>query len=220
MKGFFITGIDTGCGKTHAACELIDFLKRKGKKVAPFKPVASGVVNVGNSQKNDDAIKLINISGQDWNYKDVNPFCFHEPVSPHISSKEDGVSIDMKVILDSALSLKRNADVIVAEGAGGWMVPLSDHLDVCDLAVSLGLPVIMVVGLRLGCLNHARLTEQAIMDSKVNLRGWIATHVDKNMARIDENIRTLEEKLVTPCLGRIPYNQKGEFKETLILETL
>tara|TARA_Y100001935_G_scaffold255137_1_gene266718 strand:- start:1992 stop:2654 length:663 start_codon:yes stop_codon:yes gene_type:complete len=218
MKGFFITGSDTGCGKTHVACALINFLRKRAKKVAPFKPVAAGAMNFSAEKRNEDAVNLIRSSGINWDYGLVNPYCFSEPISPHLTAKDDGITVNLNTIIESASNLSKRSDILVAEGAGGWMVPISDNLDVADIAEKLNLPVIMVVGLRLGCLNHARLTERAILGSQSRLLGWVATQVDPKMMRVNENIHTLENKLTSPCLGKVFHGKSAEFKETLILE--
>lgn len=201
IRGVFITGTDTGCGKTHVAAALIRGLREVGLRVACLKPVAAGAARRDGLLRNDDALTLRSAAATDADYDLSNPYCFEPPVSPHIAATEAGVEIRCTRILDVAARLARTADLLVVEGAGGWYVPLSDGLDVADLAGAMGYPVVFVVGLRLGCINHARLTERAIRDSGVPLLGWVASQVDPQMARLAQNITTLRERLESPCLG-------------------
>lgn len=203
--GYFLTGTDTDCGKTHVACEVIRLLRGLGLRVAGFKPVAAGAVLCDGKLQNDDALALMAASGLDLPYDWVNPYCFRPPIAPHLAAADCGSEIALDRILDAFVHLGDSSDLIVAEGAGGWAVPLGRELDMPALASALGLPVVLVVGLRLGCLNHARLSAQSIVASGVALAGWIGSQVDPQMARVEDNIASLEGLLEAPCLGVVPH---------------
>ena len=199
MSGIFVTGTDTDCGKTAVSVALLNTLREQGKSVAPFKPVAAGAEQVNGQWQNDDALRLMRAAGSSLPYGAVNPYCFQQPISPHLS--REGQAIDMQRLLAQSNALQAEHDLVLVEGAGGWLVPLNEQMDVSDLAVQLQLPVLLVVGLRLGCLNHARLTEKAILSHGAPYLGWIGSVVDPNMLALDQNIATLEEKLEGACLG-------------------
>jgi len=205
MKGLFVTGTDTGCGKTRVSAALIEALRQQGRRVAPFKPIAAGAEWDDGQWRNDDALTLIEAAGGDWCYPEVNPYCFEAPVSPHLASVDEGVAVELSKILRAGEQLAAQADGVIAEGAGGWLVPLAADLDIADMALALNLPVVLVVGLRLGCLNHARLSELAIEQRGARLVGWIASQVDPDMQRVEENLQTLRERLSSPCLGILPW---------------
>ncbi len=209
MRGLFVTGTDTGCGKTQVATALIRGLRARGLRVAGFKPVAAGAEHRDGLLQNDDALALGRASGLSLPYAAVNPYCFAPPVSPHLAAAEAGETIDPEVIVAAAAALAARSDMLIVEGAGGWLVPLGPGLDLADLVPALGLPVVLVVGLRLGCLNHARLSEQAIRASGARLFGWIGSQVDPQMARLNGNITTLEDRLSSPCLGILPHPQSN-----------
>ena len=209
MHGVFLTGTDTGCGKTHAAVGLIRALRQQGLRVAGYKPVAAGAATCDGILQNDDALALWRAGSPGFSYHQVNPYCLSEPVSPHLAAAASNVQIAAEVIADGLVDLAARSDCVVVEGAGGWFVPLSPNLDIAGLARHLDLPVILVVGLRLGCLNHAQLSEKAIMASGASLLGWIGSQVDPVMARVEENLDTLRQRLVSPCLGVLPYRPSG-----------
>lgn len=210
MKGLFVTGTDTDCGKTRVAVALIHALREKGLKVAPFKPVAAGAVDSGDGLRNHDALQLIEAAGGGWPYALVNPYCLTQPMAPHLAASAAGVTIDSRVIQDAFAKLCASSDLVVAEGAGGWMVPLGDGLDMEDLALMLGLPVVLVVGLKLGCLNHARLSMARIMAAGASLGGWVGSVLDADMPGLEQNILALRETLGPPCLGILPRLDEGE----------
>ena len=199
MSGIFVTGTDTDCGKTTVSVALLNTLHEQGKLVAPFKPVAAGAEQVNGQWQNDDALRLMRAADSSLPYEAVNPYCFQQAISPHLSREEQ--AIDMERLLAQSNALQAEHDLVLVEGAGGWLVPLDEQMDVADLAMQLQLPVLLVVGLRLGCLNHARLTEKAILSNGVPYLGWIGSVVDPNMLALDQNIVTLEEKLEGVCLG-------------------
>ena len=201
--GFFITGTDTGCGKTYITIGLVRALRAQGLRVAPYKPVAAGAELVDGELRNEDALQLIEAAGGDWNYQQVNPYCLPEPVSPHLAARDVDVSIELDVLLKGAQNLAAQADVLVVEGAGGWLVPLNDDLLIADIAQALNLPVLLVVGLRLGCLNHALLSAQAMQH--LPILGWVGSQVDPMMQRMSENVATLQRQLNIPYLGHAAY---------------
>jgi len=206
MRGVFVTGTDTGSGKTLVSAAMIHALREQGLSVAGFKPVAAGAELLDGQLRNEDALALIAASGQDLAYGDVNPYCFAPAIAPHIAATEQGCRIEVEPLLAAAARLHEQAGYLVAEGAGGWRVPLSAELDMQTLAGLLGVPVVLVVGLRLGCLNHALLTADAIRASRQTLLGWVGSVVDPGMARLDENVATLREVLGAPCLGILPHS--------------
>jgi len=204
-----VTGTDTGVGKTYAAVALVRALVQQGLRVAVMKPVAAGALSTPEGLRNADATALMAAANVIAEYADVNPYCLRAPVSPHIAAAEDGVRIDIGHILRCFEGLAARADWIVVEGAGGWLAPLNGQQTVADLAHALGLPVVLVVGLRLGCLNHALLSARAIETARVPLAGWIANHVDAHFERAAENLATLEH-LLGSALARIPYAGAAE----------
>ena len=205
MRGVFVTGTDTGCGKTHVAAALITGLRQTGLQVTAFKPIAAGASSRDGKLRNDDALALRTATGLALRYGAVNPYCFEAPIAPHLAAAEAGVRIEPAVVVAALEELVKTGDFVVAEGAGGWHVPLAPGLDIQALALTLRLPVVLVVGLRLGCLNHALLTEQAIRASGAPLVGWIGTQIDPAMQRVRENLQTLQALLQGPCLGVLTH---------------
>ena len=206
MRGVFVTGTDTGVGKTVAACALVHALRSVGARVAPMKPVAAGADHEGGCFANADSRALIAAAG--WKadtLDDVTPVLLREPMAPHIAARREGVAIERAPILAAFARLARRGDFAVVEGVGGFLVPLGTDFDASDLAREFGLPVILVVGLRLGCLNHALLTARAIAASGLPFAGWIANAIDPAMAAAGENLDTLRERLEAPLLGQLPY---------------
>lgn len=207
MPGVFITGTDTEIGKTFVSSLLIHLLIKEGFKVAGMKPIASGATIIDGNLKNDDALTLMNSANVAVEYSQVNPFVFEPAVSPHIAAEQAGVEIRCDVIKQNFNLLEKKSDVVVVEGVGGWYAPLSHHTTVADLAEILYLPVILVVGLRLGCLSHALLTAQAIRQSGLPVAGWIANHVEKDFSAAEKNISTLKHFLHDfPFLGSVPFS--------------
>lgn len=209
-KAFFITGTDTNVGKTWASIALMNYYKRQGLSVMGFKPVAAGCDWVDGQLKNEDAMLLQENSSLPLDYEKINPFAFEAPVSPHIAAGD--VSVNLGSIVQIFCELEKKVDVVVVEGAGGWLAPLNHEQDVADLAIALQIPVIMVVAIRLGCINHARLTFQAIQQSGVSCRGWLAMCVDPEMLRQTENIETIKNNISVPLLGVLPYVENVDFE--------
>ena len=206
MKHFYVTGTDTGIGKTIASTALLHVLRSDGLRAVGMKPVASGCVRTDTGWHNEDALALLEASDPHPEYTELNPYALPSPLAPEIAAREAGVEIELGKIVSAFERLRALADAVVVEGVGGWSAPLSATLDQVDVVRVLRLPVVMVVGMRLGCLNHARLTARAIADDGCELVGWIANHVDPEMARQDENFEMLKLRLHSPCWGRLPYS--------------
>ena len=205
MRGYFITGTDTEIGKTTVAAALARALSETGKRVGVMKPVASGCEETDAGLRNDDALQLIAAAGQGQSYESVNPFAFLPPIAPHVAAERAGETIDPGRIVAMAGEIAATNDLVIVEGVGGFHVPLGPDADTADLAEQLGLPVILVVGLRLGCINHAILTANAIRARGLELAGWVANPVDPAMAVADANVAALQERLGAPMLARFPY---------------
>lgn len=199
-RGFFIAGTDTEIGKTRAAVAVTRALARSGLAVAAMKPVAAGALDTADGRRNGDALALAAAASLPARYALVNPYCLTAPISPHLAAAEERVSIDLGVIAAAFHELARSADCVVAEGAGGWLAPVSERHTMADVALTLGLPVVLVVGLKLGCLNHALLTARAIEASGLGLAGWIGNGIDPRFERLPENLATLERLLGRPPL--------------------
>ncbi|WP_319243832.1 dethiobiotin synthase [uncultured Propionivibrio sp.] len=200
---WFIAGTDTEVGKTFSTSALLHVLKNHGVRALGMKPVAAGTNAAGS---NDDVDALIAASGVAAPLDLINPYLFEPPIAPHIAAQESGRTIDFDTILAAFSQLAQFADVVLVEGVGGFCVPLGTDNDAADLAQRLGLPVILVVGMRLGCINHALLTQEAIAARGLRLAGWIANRIDPAMSRFDENLAALESRLKAPLLGVIPAN--------------
>ena len=203
--GFFVTGTDTGVGKTLICCALLHGFAASGKSVVGMKPVAAGAVHGPAGLINDDVALLRAASNVDAPLALVNPYCFEPPIAPHLAAEQTGVVIDLGIIAAAFERLAAVADIVIVEGIGGFRVPLNRSEDSADLAQRLGLPVILVVGLRLGCLNHALLTAHSIRAQGLTLAGWIANHIDPAMAAAERNVAALAERLAAPLLGHIEF---------------
>jgi len=206
---FFVTGTDTEVGKTVASCALLQAANRAGFRTAGFKPVASGSEMTADGLRNTDALALQRNSGVALNYDEVNPYTFAEPTSPHIVSEDEGRPIDAHVLSAGLQALSHKADWVLVEGAGGWYTPLAADWTFADWVQAERLPVILVVGVKLGCINHALLTAQAIAQAGLPLVGWIANDVIPPGKRHAEYLATLTRLLPAPLLGEIPYLEHG-----------
>lgn len=213
MNHLYVTGTDTGIGKTIASTALLHALRSGGLHAVGMKPVASGCVRTGTGWHNEDALALLEASDPRPDYADLNPYALPSPLAPEIAAREAGVEIELGKIVSAFERLRTSADAVVVEGVGGWLAPLSATLDQAEVARVLRLPVVMVVGMRLGCLNHARLTARAIADDGCELAGWIANHVDPGMERQDENFELLRVRLQAPCWGRLPFSPKPDARD-------
>ncbi len=206
MKGYFITGTDTGVGKTRVAAGLIWAFRARKLTALGMKPVACGLLDDNGHYYSEDVDMICRYSGQDPGLPGVNPYAFREPVSPHIAASLNGVSIEISEIRRHFLSIAANDAIIVVEGAGGWETPISDTHTMADVALELGLPVILVVGLQLGCLNHALLTARAVAATGLPLAGWIGNRLDEDFAEPDANLATLRARLGSAPLAVLPYS--------------
>ncbi len=205
MRGFFITGTDTEIGKTWVSCGLMRALAQQGLKVVGMKPVASGCLPTPQGMRNEDALRLQALSSLETAYEDINPYAFEPAIAPHIAAREAGVSICFQTIQQTAECLASEADYLVVEGVGGWRVPLGNDGDVAMLAKVLELPVILTVGVRLGCINHALLSAEAIQSDGLSLAGWVGNLVDPIAQRLEDNLQTLHDGIPAPCLGVVPF---------------
>lgn len=205
MKGFFVTGTDTGVGKTLIACALLHAFAADGKSVVGMKPVAAGCQAGPGGLRCEDVENLRAAGTVAAPPELISPYAFAPPVAPHVAAVQAGETIDLSRIRGACERLGRMADIVIVEGVGGFKVPLNEAQDTADLAKLLELPVILVVGMRLGCLNHALLTVQAVGLAKLPLAGWIANRVDPGMAACEENVRALEERIAAPLLGIVDY---------------
>jgi len=201
-RSLFVTGTDTGVGKTVAATALVHRLRLR---VAGMKPVASGCERASDGLRNEDALALQSASDPRPDYADVNPYALEIPTAPQLAARAAGVRVDPAVLHAAHDRLAAQADVVVVEGAGGWLAPMDDGLDQGDFARSLDAPVVLVVGLRLGCLSHARLSARAILADGFSLLGWIGSTIDPAFAERDAYLDLLREALPAPCLGVLPF---------------
>ena len=200
-QAFFLTGTDTEIGKTFITCALLHRARQRGLKGVGIKPVAAGTDAAG---RNEDVENIRAASGVALPREVINPYCFSTAIAPHLAAAEQGVTIDFAPIRAACASALQQADLLIVEGVGGFRVPLGVDRDSADLAVTLAMPVILVVGLRLGCINHALLTAEAIAARGLTLAGWVANHIDPQMSRVDDNIAALREWLAAPLLGAVP----------------
>lgn len=205
--GLFVTGTDTGVGKTLAACALLRAFAKRGLRVTGMKPVAAGAQLINGVWINDDVEQLIAASNVSAPRDAINPYCFGLPMAPHIAAKIANKAIENNCLCDSYQRLSALADWVIVEGAGGFCVPLNDHETSADLAQQLALPVVLVVGMRLGCLNHALLTVEAIRARGLALAGWIANHIDPAMPYADANVAALQSRLGAPLIARLVFSE-------------
>lgn len=204
--GLFITGTDTEVGKTVVSCAVLTALAQAGHSAFALKPVAAGAVEVDGVWRNDDALALMAHASQPLAYEEVNPCLLRAPVAPHIAAEWEDLPLALAPLLQHCRTQAlHRSGLMLVEGAGGWRVPLNEHENLSDLAIALGLPVLMVVPIRLGCLNHAVLTAEAIRHDGLPLAGWIANMVRPEYAPTEGLIKTLNQSLGTPCLGRLPW---------------
>ena len=204
---YFVTGTDTGVGKTLICCALLHSFAAQDQRVAGMKPVAAGCDEDG---KNADVKQLRAASNILATYEQINPYSFTHPVAPHVAALNAGVRIDFSRILTSYHELTSQVDVVIVEGIGGFKVPLNERQDSAELAQQFGLPVILVVGMRLGCLNHALLTASAIEDCGLKLTGWVANVLDADMLALSGNIAALKQRLAVPLIGVVEYQAQPD----------
>ena len=205
MRGYFITGTDTDVGKTIIGLGVVEALKRQGHKVGVMKPIAAGCDETDAGLSNQDALLLQRHTNVAIDYNLINPYPFEPAIAPHIAAADANVRIDIETIHQHYQTIAAQSDCVVVEGAGGWQVPLNDFQTIADLAKRLQLPVILVVGMRLGCISHALLTTESICAMGLPLAGWVANQIEPEMSRLEENIATLQQRINAPLLGRIPH---------------
>jgi dethiobiotin synthetase len=204
--GVFVTGTDTGCGKTVVAVRLVRALVASGRRVAVMKPVAAGIDD--GADANEDVVALCAAANVDAPLADVNPFAFREAIAPHVAARLAGRPIDVEAIAAAYARLAPRAEVVVVEGAGGALVPVTDHADMLDLAARLALPVLVVVGVRLGAINHARLTLEAVRGRGLPLAGWIANRLDPTMPYADDTVAAIAVRHGPP-LADVPFGDRA-----------
>ena len=205
MTAFFVTGTDTEIGKSLGSATLLHAFAARGRRVAGMKPIAAGAVWAGDHWHNDDVALITEASNVDVAPELVCPYLLHEAVAPHIAAAGEGVSFDLEHIAACLAEIRRQSDVTIVEGVGGIRVPLTDTQDTADLAVRLGLPIILVVGMRLGCISHSLLTVEAIQARGLRLAGWIANQIDPGMRHAGANLEALQARIPAPLLGHIPH---------------
>lgn len=202
---FFVTGTDTGAGKTFTSCVLLHALRQRGLRAVGMKPIASGSEATPEGLRNEDALALQAASDPRPDYAWVNPYALREPTAPEIAARLDGVDVRLPPIQTAFERLRAQADVVLVEGVGGFLAPIHAGLDQCELPRALELPVLVVVGLKLGCINHARLTVEAVQARGFPLLGWIGSLVEPEMLFPDDYFEAVQAALPVPCLGRLPH---------------
>ena len=204
-NAFFITGTDTNIGKTHVAKLLLELAQARGLSTLGLKPVSAGCTEHDGQLVNQDAWELLERSSIQPSYAEVNPVALREAMAPHIAAEREGQSPDAQELANHCRQMIKQAEFVVIEGAGGWQVPINPKETMADLAVSIGCPVVLIVGMRLGCINHALLSAQAIQNAGLRLAGWVANLIDNDMAVATENIMALEQRLHAPHIGTLPW---------------
>ncbi|MBK1694856.1 dethiobiotin synthase [Chromatium weissei] len=202
----FITGTDTDCGKTTISLGVMAALQQRNWHVLGMKPIASGCAVTPEGLRNADALQLLAQSSHREPYTLVNPYAFAPPLAPHLAAAQLGETIDFARIIKAYRTLAATANIVIVEGVGGWRVPLTSTQFVSDLALALKLPVILVIGLKLGCINHALLTVESIHASGAHFIGWIGNQIDSNMLALNANLTTLNELIAAPCFGLVSWN--------------
>ena len=210
-KAYFITGTDTDVGKTYIASALVKHFCRQGLQAVGMKPVAAGSELVNGRLLNSDVTELIKASNVDADLALINPYVFAPAIAPHIAAEQAGITVSLDNIQQSFNALQAKADVVLVEGAGGFRVPINRQETMADLAVKLNLPIVLVVGVRLGCINHALMTAGSIRAAGLNLVGWVANRIDQNMPAIEENIATLKAMIKAPCIADVAWGEEPQF---------
>ena len=206
-NSFFITGTDTHIGKTEITCALIEFFKKKGHHALGMKPVAAGTEDFNNQIINRDVFKFLSVNSKSIPVEIINPYSFDQAIAPHIASNVSNNEILFPKILENFLLLEKECEYLFVEGAGGYKVPLAKNKSTSDLISLLDIPIILVVGIRLGCINHTMLTVEAINNHNHDLFGWVANCIDPNMNKVDENIKYLIDNIESPFMGKIPFQK-------------
>lgn len=217
---FFITGTDTGIGKTHATIALMEQFKKQGYQVAGMKPIASGAEQKNGSLINEDAALIMNACSNPTDYGLINPAVFELPVAPHIAASQSGQNINLEKIKECFDQLASNNDIVIVEGAGGWRVPLSESENMADLVKKLGLPVVLVVGFRLGCINHAIMTAELIKKDGLKLIGWLKNQLESGYLFEKDTEITLRNTIPGPFLGALGFDSGSGGLNQFCLEIL
>lgn len=210
-QGFFVTGTDTGVGKTLISAALVHQFAQRGRATAGMKPVAAGCRIVQGELLSDDVAMLQAASNVSLPLNVINPYAFEPPLAPHIAAHQAGLKIQLSTIHEAFLQAAAVTDVLVVEGVGGFCVPVNESQSMADLAVMLNLPIVLVVGMRLGCLNHALLSIEAILARGLSLEGWVANCIDPEMAALDENLAELEMRISAPRLATVPFLERPDY---------
>ncbi|MDW6093224.1 dethiobiotin synthase [Vibrio rhizosphaerae] len=213
IDALFIAGTDTDVGKTVASKAILQALAAKDLKTIGYKPVAAGCEKTESGFRNSDALHLIKVSTCQSDYDNINPYALALPTSPHIAAKHAGVTIDFSVLSDKLAQHKANTDIVLIEGAGGWRVPVSDSVCLSDWVKQERVPVVLVVGIQLGCLNHAMLTAESIRADGLEIIGWVANRINPGTEHYADIIEMLEQKMNAPKLGEIPYVPSAKRQE-------
>ncbi|OGT78396.1 MAG: dethiobiotin synthase [Gammaproteobacteria bacterium RIFCSPLOWO2_02_FULL_56_15] len=209
MKSFFITGTDTGVGKTRFTLELMQYYKNQDMRVAGMKPVATGSVNSSAGYRNEDALAILACCSRPEVYEDINPYALIDPVAPIIAARRENRKISRERIIRSYKKLQEQADLIVVEGVGGWRVQLGEDFMLAELVAQLQMPIVLVVGLRLGCINHALLSVEGICNDGLELCGWVANSIDPDFSGWEDYLHLLQEAISVPMLAYMPYTEAG-----------
>lgn len=209
-QGYYVTGTDTGAGKTVASVALLHALRARGLRAVGMKPVASGCTLTPDGWRNEDALALQAASAPTPRYETLNPYALPAATAPQIAAAQAGIRVELAPILAAYAELAADADAVVVEGVGGWLAPMADDLEQASLARELHLPVVLVVGVKLGCLNHARLSERAIVDDGLELAGWVGSHVDPGLEFEGEYAALLRRALHAPCLGMLSHGADAQ----------
>ena len=212
-KGYFVTGTDTGVGKTLFSAALTYFLCNQGMRVSGMKPIASGCIETDHGLRNEDADLLFTASNVKADYDLICPYRFLPPIAPHIAAQEQGTVISIDHILESYRRLQSSSDTVVVEGVGGWQVPLDEQKGMPDLAIELDLPVIIVVGGRLGCINHALLTAESVLVRGLSIAGWVFNQIDPDMQQVDAVKQTLQNRMPGRFIADLPWQDNPDFRE-------
>ena len=208
---YFITGTDTDVGKTYIASALVRYFVQQGQTAVGMKPIAAGCEKINGALRNADVSALLAASNFAARLEDVNPYAFEPAIAPHIAAEQVGVTVSLSKIKHAFDTLQSQADVVIVEGAGGFRVPINREQTMADLAAQLNLPVIMVVGIRLGCINHALMTAGSIKAAGLNLAGWVANRIDPDMPALAENVQTLKAMIKAPCIADVNWGAVPKF---------
>ena len=208
---YFVTGTDTDVGKTYIASALVRYFVQQGQTAVGMKPIAAGCEKINGELRNADVSALLEASNIVARLEDVNPYTFEPAIAPHIAAEQVGATVSLNKIKHAFDALQSQADVVIVEGAGGFRVPINRQETMADLAVKLNLPIILVVGIRLGCINHALMTAGSIRAAGLNLVGWVANRIDPNMPALEENVETLKAMIKAPCIADVNWGAVPKF---------